>query len=397
MGKVLGGVLLVSGTTIGAGMLALPVATGLGGFYPSLALLFTYWLFLTFTAFLMLEVALWLPPHANLITMARQTLGRWGEFLSWFVYLYLLYALLTAYLAGGGAILLDLIDTVSQYILPLWAGPLLVMGIFSLFVYKGHGPVDRINRILMGCLVIAYLIIVGVLAPHVEGALIKRSNWSAILLGSSVVATSFGFHIIIPSLVVYLDRNVASLRWAILIGSLIPLLVYIVWELIALGILPLGGKDGLISGYETGANGATLLADYLNRPSVSWIARFFSLFAIVTSFLGVSLSLNDFLADGFKIKKTRPGRILLYAMTFFPPLVIALSDPRAFLSALEYAGAFGVVLLLGLLPALMVWRGRYHLAFPSTFRVPGGKIGLLLAMVFSVTAIGIEVFLKVKG
>lgn len=397
MSKILGGILLVAGTTIGAGMLALPVATGMAGFYPSLALLLAYWLFLTFTAFLMLEVALWLPPHANLITMARQTLGRWGELLSWFVYLYLLYALLTAYLAGGGAILLDFLDTYGHLSLPMWAGPLLVMGLFSLFVYKGHGPVDKINRVLMGCLVIAYLVLIGVLAPHVQAALQERSNWSAILLGSSVVATSFGFHIIIPSLVVYLDRNVASLRWTILIGSVIPLLVYVVWELIALGILPLEGPDGLISGYAEGANGATLLADYLNRPFISWIARLFSLFAIVTSFLGVALSLNDFLADGFKIKKTRPGRLLLYAMTFLPPLVIALSDPRAFLKALEYAGAFGVVLLLGLLPAWMVWRGRYRLAFPSTFQVPGGKIGLLLCMAFAIAAIGIEIILKVKG
>ena len=86
MGKIIGGVLLVAGTTIGAGMLALPVVTGLAGFYPSVALFLAYWLFLTFTAFLMLEVSLWLPPQANLISMARHTLGRWGEAVSWALY-----------------------------------------------------------------------------------------------------------------------------------------------------------------------------------------------------------------------------------------------------------------------------------------------------------------------
>lgn len=396
MGKILGGILLVSGTTIGAGMLALPIATGLAGFYPSLVLFSAYWLFLTFTAFLMLEVALWMPPNANLISMARQTLGRWGEGLSWIVYLYLLYALLTAYLAGGGAILLDLIASIRQTSIPLWGGPLLVMALFSLFVYKGHGPVDIINRILMAGLVLAYFLLVAGLAPHVNATLLQRADWSALLIGSSVVATSFGFHIIIPSLVAYLERDVSKLRWSILIGSLVPLIVYIVWEMVALGILPLEGTNGLNSGYQNGSNGATLLADFLKNPSVVWIARLFSLFAIVTSFLGVSLSLNDFLADGFKIKKTRPGRLLLYAMTFLPPLTIALYDPRAFLSALEYAGAFGVVILLGLLPALMVWRGRYTLSFPSTFRVAGGKIALLLAMIFALAAIGIEIFMKIK-
>ena len=38
LGRLLGGILLVAGTAIGAGMLALPVSTGLAGFYPSLFL-----------------------------------------------------------------------------------------------------------------------------------------------------------------------------------------------------------------------------------------------------------------------------------------------------------------------------------------------------------------------
>ena len=53
--RLIGGILLVAGTTIGAGMLALPVVTGFVGFWPSLALFFVYWLYMTFTAFLMFE------------------------------------------------------------------------------------------------------------------------------------------------------------------------------------------------------------------------------------------------------------------------------------------------------------------------------------------------------
>src|SRR5262249_6803917 len=149
------------------------------------------------------------------------------------------------------------------------------------------------------------------------------------------------------------------LRWTIFIGGLIPLLIYTLWELVALGILPVEGRFGIREGYLEGSNGATLLADYLKSPSISWIARLFSIFAIVTSFLGVALSLNDFLADGFKIKKDRKGKILLYALTFLPPLFVVLYEPSIFISALIYAGAFGVVLLLGILPILMVWRSRY--------------------------------------
>lgn len=103
------------------------------------------------------------------------------------------------------------------------------------------------------------------------------------------------------------------------------------------------------------------------------------------------MSLLDFLADGLKIKKTPQGRFGLYLLTFVPPLFITLYDPRAFLSALEYAGAFGVVTLLGLLPALMVWSGRYSKKYTSSYETPGGKAGLIVIIVISTAVILLEI------
>jgi tyrosine-specific transport protein len=235
-----------------------------------------------------------------------------------------------------------------------------------------------------------------VLTPHVNQGLLFHIDWKYAWIGVSVVATSFGFHIIIPSLVSYMNRDVKKLKWAILIGGAIPLVVYILWEYLTLGIIPIEGEHGIRQGFLLGSNGANLLTAFLGHSAISMIARFFSFFAIVTSFLGVSLSLSDFLADGFRIEKTRTGRSLLYVLTFVPPLLITFADPRAFLSALEYAGAFGVVTLLGLLPALMVWSGRYckHLDTHAVFRAPGGKTALILAIALSLAVIGLEVAIK---
>jgi len=393
--KLVGGILLVSGTTIGAGMLALPVSTGAAGFFPSSLLFIAYWIYMTFTALLMLEVNLWMQPHTNLISMARSTLGTWGAAVSWGIYLFLLYSLTTAYIAGSGPIVVDFVQSVSGYVMPAWCGSIPLLLIFGFFVYKGTKSVDYVNRFLMIGLVVTYVAMTIFLTPHVEAALLKHMDWKYLLLGISVVATSFGFHIIIPSLTDYFDRDVAKLKKAILIGSSIPVVVYILWELLTLGIIPLNGPNGIFEGYVKGANGAHLLTEALGNTTIAMTARFFSFFAIVTSFMGVSLSLSDFLADGFKIKKTRGGRALLYALTFIPPLLITLTYPRAFLTALEYAGAFGVVTLLGLLPALMVWSGRYHKRFQSTFKAPGGKIALLMAMAVSLLVIGVEVANKI--
>src|SRR5690348_7302081 len=98
------GALLVAGTSIGAGMLALPVVTALGGFFPSLFVYVLCWLFMTCTGLLMLEICLLMPPGANLVSMAQKYLGRFGEVLAWVLYLFLFYCLSVAYVSGGGSL-----------------------------------------------------------------------------------------------------------------------------------------------------------------------------------------------------------------------------------------------------------------------------------------------------
>lgn len=389
--KVIGGILLVSGTTIGAAMLALPVSTGLAGFFPSLVLLLICWAFMTYTAFLILEVNLWSEKNANLITMARQTLGKWGEYVSWVTYLFLLYALTTAYVAGCGPIVTALILALTGVEISTFASAVPLLFLFGFFIYRGTGYVDHLNRVLMIGLVVAYVAMAILIAPHVQLPLLTHSEWPFLLIATSVVATSFGFHIIIPSLTTYLERDLRKLKITILVGSIIPVIVYIIWEWLALGVIPIEGDYGIIEGYRKGINGAELVSAAIGNNTISFIARCFAFFAIVTSFLGVSLSLSDFLADGLKIKKTREGKLALCLLTFVPPLIFTMTDPRAFLSALEYAGAFGVIILLGLLPAFMVWSGRYRHGFYSTFRTPGGKIALISVIIFSLIVIGLEI------
>lgn len=388
--RVIGGILLVSGTTIGAGMLALPVATGLAGFFPALLLFIFYWAYMTYTAFLMLEVNLWMEPNTNLITMAKRTLGKWGEVLSWIVYLFLLYTLTAAYLAGGAPIFIGFFHYLTGWNIPDWAGPFPLLIVFGFFVYKGTRSVDYVNRLLMGGLAVSYVLMVIFLTPYVKGELLAHIDLKYLLMPVSVVATSFGFHIIIPTLTTYLHRDVRQLKNVILIGSVIPLVVYIIWELLALGIIPLETEHGLIMGSIEGRNGANLLASILNHPVLSTIAHAFSFFAIITSFLGVSLSLSDFLTDGLKAHSIRGGRLMICLLTFLPPLAFIWSNPRAFFDALEYAGAFGVVILLGFLPALMIWRGRYYHKMKSTFKTPGGKITLTIIMAISLTVMVLE-------
>lgn len=393
--RLTGGILLVAGTTIGAGMLALPVVTGMAGFLPTVILFFLFWIFMTFTALLMLEVNLWMEDNANMITMAKRTLGKWGELSSWGAYMFLLYALTTAYLAGCAPILLDFMKDVLGIDAPVWTGSLPVLLLFGTFIYQGVHAVDWVNRWMMIGLAIAFAAIVVLIMPSVNLKLLQHIDWPASTLAISFIATSFGFHVVIPSLTTLLKRDPEQLRKAIWIGSAIPLAVYLVWIVLTLGIIPLEGPNGIVEGFKNGSNGASLLASVLNSHIMAILARCFSFFAIITSFLGVSISLADFLADGLRIKKSALGKAFLCFLTFVPPLGFVLTDPRAFLSALDYAGAFGVMFLLGLMPALMVWAGRYlQNRASTTYKAPGGKIALIGTIIFSTSVILFEIGCK---
>lgn len=50
-----------------------------------------------------------------------------------------------------------------------------------------------------------------------------------------MIFTSFGFHGSVPSIVSYLNGDIRKLRRVFIIGSFIPLVAYIFWQLATLG------------------------------------------------------------------------------------------------------------------------------------------------------------------
>ena len=213
--RLAGAILLVSGTTIGAGMLALPVTTGLAGFFPALLTMTALWLFMLLTAFYFLEVNLRMKGESNLISMMHKTLGRPGELISWIAYLLLLYALTAAYLLGCSQILNDF----SGGVVPSWLWPLIVASVFGLFVYLGTATVDIFNRLMMAGLVISYVALAGAGCCKITPQMLFHVDWAFVYPSLSVVITSFGFHVIIPTLTTYLEHDIRLLKWSFLLEA----------------------------------------------------------------------------------------------------------------------------------------------------------------------------------
>src|SRR3990167_6355231 len=325
-----------------------------------------------------------MPLHSNLITMARSTLGLPGQLFAWFFYLLLLYSLIAAYLAGGTEVVNSLLNIINIK-LPTWLDTFLFLILLGFFVYQGIRSVDWLNRGLMCTKLAVFFLLVILASFHIQTNKLMIGSVPKLLPAVMIVITAFGFSIIIPSLRIYLHNDIKKLRITILVGSFIALFCYITWLLVIQGNIATYGPTGLVSiasSKDTVGNLTTALIQKLHTPLVITFIHFFTSICMITSFLGVSLSLTDFLADGLQVSKKGKGNLVVYGLTFIPPLIIVLFIPSIFIKALDYAGIICVILLI-LLPAIMAWRSR-QLITKSTYQVWGKNYLLSFVIIASI-------------
>lgn len=390
-GNVVSASFLVAGTCIGGGMLALPVATGLSGFFPSLVIMFLCWLSMTATAMLLLEVSLWMEEGAHIITMTSRLLGWPGRWLSWVLYLFICYASIIAYTAGGGMQVSSAFNQFFEISLSKEMGCFLFIILFGGMIYFGNIFVGKVNSILFISMIIAYFCLVGMGLDEVKPNLLFHRQWSGAIMAIPLLLTAFSFQTMVPSLTPYLKRNAKHLRIAIVSGTLIAFGLYAIWQWLILGIVPVGGEYGLAAALERGEPATQFLHEHVEGKWISSVAQYFAFFAIVTSFLGMTLGLFDFLSDGLKIQKEKWGGIFLSLLIMIPTFFFASYFERVFLLALDASGGYGDTILNGILPVAMVWIGRYRMGYTQTLCLPGGKTFLIIILCFFVFSLGLEI------
>lgn len=372
-GSVVGGSLLITGSCVGAGMLGLPILTGMAGFLPTILMFTLACFFMTTTAFFVVEINQWFGGRANFITMVANLLGPLGKVACWILYLSLFYALLVAYIAGSG----HHVSLLFSNALPVWVGSCFFVALFGWFVYLGTRSVDLLNRVLMAGKILSYigLMSIGLQYIHAEKLLYVQPQYSFFAL--PILVISFGFHNMIPTLSHYLGGDTKRIKQSILLGSLFTLIIYLFWELIVLGTLPINGPNSIFESYQKGVDAAQTLGSYLQNPMIIAFASLLAFFAILTSFLAQSLSVVHFLADGMNIKPAKRENVYICLLALIPPLIFAIPNPSIFYQALNFAGGVCTVILFGIFPVLMIWIGRYKNGYSYPYQVRGGKRILL--------------------
>jgi len=366
----------VAGTTVGAGILALPTETAAAGVLPSLAALCCTWAASVFTGLLLAEVTSSVTasdaedaPPPSFASLSKSTLGRTGGAAATAAQLFLQYALLVAYTAKGGEVLGRLGGV------PPELGSAAFVSALGLLCGRASPEfLDTSNSALLGLLLLSFGGLLAQTLPHVSTeTVLGGGDWHAVLPALPVISLAFIFHNVVPLTVRACRSHPPAVRFSLFWGTALPLLMYALWEVAVLG-----------------SGGPAALEDGRIQSTVD----VFSLLAVATSFIGFALSLSDMLADllrGRSDKAAPPDAELAEAAAkpasavpagpllraLLPPLAAACAYRDVFLSALESAGLFGALTLGGVLPGVMALSDRSRRAdggLPIPLTAPGGNL-----------------------
>lgn len=393
--KILGSIAIVAGTAIGGGMLALPLATASLGTIPALLLLIVIWGISIYTSLLMLEINLRAGVGLNVHTITGKTLGKTGQFIQGGAFLSLLFSLTMVYLMGGSSLLESKMELVGMQVNNQLA-VLLFTAIFGGFIAVGVRWIDRVSRVLFSSMIALLVIVVAYLLPEVNFHLMMDNSTAGIvnrhdlnnlwLAAIPIVFTSFGFHVCIATIVRYLDGDAASLRKVLITGSTIPLICYILWLMVTLGTL------GAETVYDFNGSLPHLVKALQSVAHSTVLQHFIDLFAnlaLITSFIGVTMSLFDYVAELTRSKNNALGRMRTWLLTFIPPLLCALYYPDGFLKVLGFAAIPLVVMIIFLPIAMALGQRKQNL---GGYQVSGGSAALGVAGVLGVGIIAAQLW-----
>lgn len=382
--------MITAGTAIGAGMFSLPIVSSGMWIGLTIFMLLIFWQLNYLSSLYILEANFKFKPGASFNTIVEGIIGkRWG-IVSGIAIALLMYVILYAYFSALG-------NVFAQYLAPLdlpianlrGVTGVAIGGFLAFLVWLSTKWVGRISTILVIGMALAFIASMAGLAPYSTLNNILNHNststsrylpymWSSL----PYFLTSFGFATVVPSLYKYYGKDKTIIKKSLFNGSAITLVMYLVF---------IGVNFGTISRFEfiaindAGGNIGTLITAMSNGINSEWITialNFFSNLAIITSFLGIGLSLFDYLADKFNMGNSKRERVYTALMAFVAPGALSFFYPDGFIQAIGFAGLI-VVLSFFVIPFFFIVKLRKQKE-DTGYRVPGKNkllVGFLSASV----------------
>ncbi|MEM7358754.1 MAG: aromatic amino acid transporter [Pseudomonadota bacterium] len=390
--STLHGTVLVASGAIGAGMFSLPVvASGMWFGWAVLGLCLV-WLFNLLANLLLVEANLRYPSGASFSTIVSGTLGHRWNFANDLAIAFVMYILLYAYFSASGSIVDNSLSVAFgiDNPLPRNVSSLLFGLLIAICVWLGTAMVSRISMVFLLGMIITFMLSTAGILLHVEIATLVGKQFLPISFAAYSWAalpyfvTSFACAGLVPSLVKYYQSDPVQVKASLTWGTLISLVIYVLWVAAVFGSL---GRGGIAPVVNAGGNMGELvgaLTSSTQQQNLGLLINLFSNFAITTSFLSISLGLFDYIADKFKFSEDGRGRRNSALLTFLPPALLSFFFPNGFILAIGYAGLV-VLFSFYLVPVVMAFKHRAS-SENLTYQLSGGKALLCTILAFTLIA-----------
>lgn len=337
MKKFIYAIATLSGTIIGVGLFSLPYITSQVGIWVMLGYFLVLGGIVILTQLLFAEVALHTPDFMRLPGYAKFYLGKWGHRIALISTIFGFWGAILAYLIIGGKFLTFLLS-------PILGGSDFLYTVLYFFfgAVLIHLGIKTIAKVEVFGLVIFFIILAVIFFhgfPLLKlNNLFPKINWeiSFLFLPYGPILFSLWGADLIPEIEEMLGRKKTLLKKIIPIAIIIPIIFYIIFIFLVLGVT---GKHVSVEAIDG-------LAQFLGADIIR-LAIMFGILTTFTSFITLGLTLKKVFWYDLKISKD-----ISWVITCFVPLSLFVIGFNDFIEVISLVG--GVLMgVSGILIILM--------------------------------------------
>ncbi|MBI2666785.1 amino acid permease [Candidatus Woesearchaeota archaeon] len=357
------------GTIIGAGILALPYVLAKAGFLYGLIALIIFGIIFLYLNLFIGEIVLRTKKQYQLTGYAEKYLGVWGKRLMTFSFIFGIYGALIAYTIGEGQALHAIFKMGSPL---LWS--LIFFAVALFIVHKGVATTGKIELVLV-TLLIGVIFLIGVLSfDRIQLGHLSTRNLLYFFFPYGALLFAYSGGASVPEMQEVLGKDKKLLKKAIIWGTLIPIIVYVLFSAVVLGIVGLEHFEAL----QPNERIATVALSFYASPFLGTLANIVAVLTMSTSFLTLSLALLGMYTYDYAFSRWKAS-----LLTFLIPFLIAFFNLTDFIRVIDTSGTVAVG-LVGILIVLMYWKAKQQGERTPEYALPKYSFfGVLLIVMFS--------------
>lgn len=356
------------GFCVGAGILGLPYVFSKAGFITGILNVILIGFVVTILYLMLGEVSLRTKRSHQIVGYAGKYLGPKGKKTLFYLLLFGWYGAIIAYTIKIGEFLSALISPIIN-ISPIYYSILFAL-IGYYFVHKGIALIKK-SEFWMILFVILVLILIGIFSiPSINQSNLTTFNLKDFWFPFGLVLFAFGAAGAIPEMREELKKNEKLMKYAIIIGTSLSALAYIVFPLFVVGVTGQATTDGAVIGLGNALGYKMLL-----------LGGLLGILTMSTSFLAIGLAIKETFKFDYRKNNLKSSLLACVFPFIIALIIIILKIDNAFYNVLNIIGSF-IYPLSGIMFVLIFWKAKkkgdrkpeYSLKFSKTL----GTIIILL-------------------